>query len=77
MVNVFPVNLEYLQFVDLDDAEQQRLIDATIDAQLEPLKRLTLNEKTTTLILAMILWEANLPKSPIKQNFLHFEKSFS
>jgi len=73
MVNVFPVNLEYLQFVDLDDAEQQRLIDATIDAQLEPLKRLTLNEKTTTLILAMILWEVNLPKSPIKQNFQYFE----
>ena len=74
MVNVFPVNLEYLQFVDLDDAEQQRLVDATINAQLEPLKRLTFDEKKTALILAMIFWEVNLPKSPIKQNFLHFEK---
>ena len=69
MVNVFPVDLEYLQFVDLNEAEQQRLVDATIDAQLAPL----IGNNTNTLILGTVLWEYNIDKN-VRQNFQYFQK---
>ena len=69
MVNVFPVDLEYLQFVDLNDPEQQKLVDTTIDAQLSPLIRNNLN----TLILGTVLWEYNIDEN-IRQNFQYFQK---
>ena len=72
MVNVFPVDLEYLQFVDLNEAEQQRLVDATIDAQLAPL----IGNNTNTLILGTVLWEYNIDKN-VRQNFQYFQKKMS
>jgi hypothetical protein len=74
MVSVFPVDLEYLQFADLRDPEQQRLVDATIDAQLEPLKEQNLTDRKNTLVTGTILWEINKSTdSLIKQNFQYFE----
>jgi hypothetical protein len=74
MVNVFPIDLEYLQFVNLNNPEQKRLVDATIDAQLEPLKTWSFEDRKNTLVLGTIVWEVNnFPGSPMKQNFQYFE----
>jgi len=75
MVTVFPVDLEYLQFADLNNPEQQRLVDATINAQLEPLKEQILTDRKNTLVLGTIVWEVNdSSELPMKQNFQYFEK---
>ena len=66
MVNVFVVDLEYLQFVDLDNPEQKRLVDATIDADLGQLTKQSLYVRKNTLVLGTILWEHSVDKKIIK-----------
>lgn len=73
MVNLFPVNLEYLQFVDLDNPDQQRLVDATINAQLDSLAGITVTDKTNTLILGTIVWEYSIGKN-VSRNLQYFQK---
>ena len=73
MVNLFPVNLEYLQFVDLNNSDQQRLVDETINAQLDSLAGITVTDKTNTLILGTIVWEYSAEKN-VSRNLQYFQK---
>ena len=74
MQNLFPVNLEFLQFVDLNDPEQLRLTDATLVAELRPLSGLTQADKDNTLILGTAIWEYATEEKNLKPNFLYFRE---
>ena len=72
VVNAVPIDLEYLQFVDLDDPESKRLVDATIDADLGQLTKQSLYVRKNTLVLGTILWEHSVDKKIIK-NLRYFQ----
>ena len=73
MVNAYPVDLEYLQFVDLHNIDQRRLVDATIDAQLLSVKKSIHIKKLDILIIGTVLWEQNTSTTVI-ENFRYFQK---
>jgi hypothetical protein len=67
MVDLFPVNLEYLQFVDLDDPVQRQRVDRTIDLELQHLTG------SHRLVVGTILWEHNTsPK--VQTNIEYFDR---
>jgi len=51
MVGIFPVNLEYLQIVDLNDPIQKERVDRTIDQDIGHLIG------SNRLVLGTVLWE--------------------
>jgi hypothetical protein len=67
MVGVFPVNLEYLQFVDLNDPVQKQRVDRTIDQELRHLNG------SHRLVVGTVLWEHSTdPRA--QTNLEYFER---
>lgn len=56
MVNVYHVNLEYLQQIDRSQATLA-IVERTIEAQLQKLSFLPLESRNNTLVLGWIVWE--------------------
>lgn len=73
MVNAYPVDLEYLQFVDLHNIDQRRLADSTIDAQLLSIGKSIGTNKFDTLVIGTVLWEYNTSDTVI-ENLRYFQK---
>ena len=67
MVGVFPANLEYLQFVDLNDPVQKQRVDRTIDQELRHLNG------SHRLVVGTVLWEHSTdPRA--QTNLEYFER---
>ena len=67
MVGVFPVNLEYLQWIDFKDPIQRQIVNRTIDQQLRHL------DSSHKLILGTVLWEYNTDPC-VRMYLRHFEQ---
>jgi len=67
MVGIFPVNLEYLQIVDLNDPIQKERVDRTIDQDIGHLIG------SNRLVLGTVLWEYST-NPRVQYNLKYFEQ---